>query len=206
MSLILNRRALIGSSLALAAAPVWAQTPDTGLVRVSIKTSMGVITADMNVGKAPITAKNFLRYADQHRLDGSSFYRASPTPGAPETGFIQGGLQGNPAKVLKPIPHESTAKTGLSHKDGTFSMARLKPGTATADFIICIGDQPSFDADPANPDTTGYAAFGQVVDGMDVIKAIHAAPTSQHALNPVMRGEMLSPPVPILRVRRVTAA
>ena len=200
----LSRRLVIGSGLALVAGASWAQDA-SGLVRVSIKTAKGVITADLNVGKAPITAKNFLRYVDGRRFDGSTFYRASHTQGAPETGFIQGGLESDPAKIFKPIPLESTAKTGLSHKDGTFSMARLKPNSATADFIICVGDQPSLDADPAHPDTTGYAAFGQVVDGMDVVKAIHEAATSRHALNPVMRGEMLSPPVAILRVRRAEA-
>lgn len=205
MTLRIDRRGLIAASLALAAAPAWAE-PDEGLVRVAIKTHQGVITLDLNVAKAPITAKNFLRYVDLKRFDGSAFYRAARIKEAPQLGVIEGGLRGNPAKVLKPIAHESTVKTGLSHKDGTISMARRIPGDATADFFICSGDQPSFDADPANPaKTPGFAAFGQVSDGMDVVRAILALPTSPTAGVGVMRGQMLSPPAPILSVRRVVA-
>lgn len=202
MTQLIDRRMLVAGSLVLAAGPALAQT-DSGLVRVAIKTAKGVIALDLNTGKAPITAGNFLRYADQRRFDGTSFYRASRTKGAPEFGIVQGG-QRDPAKLLKPIAHESTTKTGLSHKDGTISMARLAPGTATADFFICVGDQPGFDADPTGQgDKNGFAAFGQVVDGMDVVHAILALPTSPTAGSGVMRGEMLSPPLPILTVRRV---
>ena len=198
-----HRRALLGAGLSLIAAPVFAQT-DTGLVRVTLKTGKGVITADINVGKAPITGRNFLRYVDSRRYDGAKFYRASHVPTQPERGLIEGGLKNDPAKVFRPIPHESTIKTGLSHKDGTLSMARLAPGTARAEFFICIGDQPGYDADPSGPgDNLGFAAFGQVVDGMDVAHAIFEAPTSATAGKGVMRGEMLSPTVPILSARRV---
>ena len=198
-----HRRAILGASLAMAAGGAFAQT-DPGLVRVTLKTSKGVITADINVGKAPITAKNFLRYVDSRRYDGAKFYRASHVPTQPERGLIEGGLKNDPAKVFRPIPHESTIKTGLSHKDGTLSMARLAPGTAQAEFFICIGDQPGYDADPSGPgDNLGFAAFGQVVDGMDVAHAIFEAPTSATAGKGVMRGEMLSPTVPILSARRV---
>jgi peptidyl-prolyl cis-trans isomerase A (cyclophilin A) len=106
--------------------------------------------------------------------------------------------------VFKPIAHESTAKTGLTHKDGTVSMARRGPGTATADFFIVVGDQPGFDADPTGQgDKDGFAAFGQVVDGMDVVHAIFEQKVSATAGVGAMKGEMLSPPVPILTVRRV---
>jgi len=203
MSDDLHRRAILGASLAMAAGGAFAQT-DPGLVRVTLKTSKGVITADINVGKAPITGRNFLRYVDSRRYDGAKFYRASHVPTQPERGLIEGGLKNDPAKVFRPIPHESTIKTGLSHKDGTLSMARLAPGTARAEFFICIGDQPGYDADPSGPgDNLGFAAFGQVVDGMDVAHAIFEAPTSATAGKGVMRGEMLSPTVPILSARRV---
>ena len=202
----LNRRTLLASGLALAAGPTLAQA-DIGLVRVALKTSKGVITVDLNTGKAPITAGNFLRYVELRKFDGIHFYRASPSIGAPEFGIIQAGLRGDPAKVLKPIPHESTAKTGLSHKDGTISMARRAPGTADADFFICVGDQPSFDADPAaKGDNHGFAAFGQVVDGMDVVRVILASPTSPTAGAGAMKGQMLSPQIPILTARRVKTA
>ena len=198
-----HRRAILGASLAMAAGGAFAQT-DPGLVRVTLKTSKGVITADINVGKAPITGRNFLRYVDSRRYDGAKFYRASHVPTQPERGLIEGGLKNDPAKVFRPIPHESTIKTGLSHKDGTLSMARLAPCTAQAEFFICIGDQPGYDADPSGPsDNLGFAAFGQVVDGMDVAHAIFEAPTSATAGKGVMRGEMLSPTVPILSARRV---
>jgi peptidyl-prolyl cis-trans isomerase A (cyclophilin A) len=208
----INRRVLaaggLAGGLAFAARAVLAQpvpaAADTGLVRVVIKTGKGQITLDLNVGKAPITAKNFLRYVDTRRFDGSSFYRASPIKDYPNLGIIEGGLQSNPAKVFKPIAFESTIKTGLSHKDGTISMAADGPGTAQADFFICAGDQPSFDADPANPAANpGFAAFGQVVDGMDTVRAILDSPKSEHARVAIMRGQMLAPPVPIISVRRV---
>ncbi len=196
---LLDRRRLLGGGLALTATPAFAQT-DPGLVRVALKTGKGVIALDLNLGKAPITTRNFLHYVDQRRFDGTNFYRASRIKGAPELGVIQGG-QRDPAKQFKPIAHESTLKTGLSHKDGTISMACRAPGTATADFFICVGDQPAFDADPNGK--SGFAAFGQVVEGMDLVHAILALPTSPTAGAGVMRGEMLSPPVPVFTVRRV---
>jgi len=203
MTRCIDRRALLSAGLALAAQPVMAQTGD-GLVRVALKTTKGAIALDLDVGKAPITAGNFLRYVDQRRFDGTSFYRASRIKGAPEMGIVQGG-QRDPAKLLKPIAHESTTKTGLSHNDGTISMARRAPGTATADFFICVGDQPFFDANPSAPgDNLGFAAFGQVAEGMDLVRAILAMPTSPTAGAGAMHGEMLSPPLPILSARRVS--
>jgi len=197
-----HRRTLLAAGLSLVALPALAQT-DPGLVRVTLKTSKGVISADINVGQAPITGRNFLRYVDAHRYDGAKFYRASHVPTQPERGLIEGGWKGDPTKIFRPIPLESTTKTGLTHKDGTLSMARLAPNSATADFFICIGDQPSYDADPNGAgDNLGYAAFGQVVDGMDVVRTIFEAPTSATAGKGVMHGEVLSPPIPILSARR----
>ena len=197
-----HRRLILAAGVSLIAGGARAQT-EAGLVRVALKTSKGLITADINVGKAPITAKNFLRYVDTRRYDGAKFYRASHVPTQPERGLIEGGWKNDPTKVFRPIPLESTATTGLTHKDGTLSMARLAPNSATADFFICIGDQPGYDADPNGPgDNAGFAAFGQVVEGMDVVQAIFAAPTSAGGRG-VMRGEMLSPAIPILSARRV---
>ena len=201
MTQFLDRRALIASGLALVAAPAFAGDDD-GLVRVTMKTAKGVIVLDLDRGRAPITAANFLHYVDARRLDGCAFYRATRTPTAETTGLIEGGLKNDPAKVFKPIAHESTAKTGLKHRDGTISMARRAPGTANADFFIYLGDQPSLDADYPGGDGLGFAAFGQVADGMDVVHAILASPTSPTAGVGVMRGQMLSPVVEILSVRR----
>ncbi|HEY2662013.1 MAG TPA: peptidylprolyl isomerase [Caulobacteraceae bacterium] len=214
----IDRRGLLAAGLVLAAGPALAQSqtpapasappaplapPEAGIVRVALRTGKGLIVLDLNQGKAPITAGNFLRYVDLRRFDGASFYRASRIQGAPETGVVQGGLRNDPAKVLKPIAHESTLKTGLSHKDGAISMGRRAPGTATSDFFICVGDQTYFDADPAaKGDNLGFAAFGYVVQGMDVVRTILALPTSATGGVGVMRGEMLKPPVPILTARR----
>ena len=199
----MDRREIVLGSLAAAAlgAPAMAQD---GTVRVAVKTAKGVITLQLEAAKAPITVKNFLRYVDARLYDKSSFYRASHVSNAPDHGLVEGGLRGDPKKVLKPIAHESTAKTGLTHKDGTVSMARRNPGTATADFFIVVGDQPGFDADPSGAgDKDGFAAFGQVIDGMDVVHAIFDGKVSPTAGVGAMKGEMLSPPVTIVSIRRI---
>ena len=178
--------------------------PPPGAVRVRLQTALGAILIDLYADKAPITAGNFLHYVDSRHFDGITFYRASRAKGAPEFGVIQGGLRNAPAKLFKPIAHESTTRTGLNHKDGTISMGRYAPGSATADFFICVGDSPYLDADPKGPgDNLGFAAFGQVVEGMDVVRAILARPVNPVGGPPGMKGEMLKPPVPILTIRRV---
>ncbi len=183
------------------ATPPAASKPAT--VRVNMDTGQGRIVIELETGRAPITAGNFLRYVDQKRYDGANFFRASRAPGSVDYGLIQGGVQNDPAKVLKPIPHEPTTKTGLKHTDGTLSIGRNAPGTATSDFFICVGDAPYLDADPSAPgDNLGFAAFGHVVEGMDVVRKILALPTPGKANNPVMKGQMLDPYVPIIRVRR----
>ena len=198
----IDRRWVLAGGMALTAGGALAQS-GPGLVRVALKTGRGVITLELDVGKAPVTARNFLRYVDAKLYDKSSFYRVSHVPNAPDHGLIEGGLRGDRAKVMKPIAHESTLTTGLTHKDGTISMARRAPGTATADFFIVMGDQPGFDADPSGQgDKDGFAAFGQVAEGMDVARAIFALPVSPTAGVGAMKGEMLSPPVTILAARR----
>jgi peptidyl-prolyl cis-trans isomerase A (cyclophilin A) len=196
----ITRRALVAGTGALVAAPAFAQA---ALPRVTLTTALGPIELEMAADRAPITATNFLAYVDQKRLDGASFYRAMKLAPAPPLGLIQGGLQGNPAKVLPPIAHEPTTKTGILHKDGVISLARYAPGTATCDFFICVGDMPSLDADPSQSgDNAGFAAFGHVTAGMDTVRKILAAPVSPTAGMGAMKGEMLDPPVGIVTARR----
>lgn len=192
------------------AGPVLAQDtsalapPAEGIVRVSLQTSLGTIVLDLEQARAPITVANYLRYVDQGRFDGASFYRASKVPNDDTQGLIQGGVQNDPKRVLRPIPHEPTSRTGLTHTNGAISMGRNAPGTATSDFFIILGDATYLDADPTQPgDNLGFAAFGHVVQGMDVAARILAAPTSPTAGVGVMKGEMLARPVTILRARRV---
>jgi len=196
------RRHLLAVIAALTAAPALAAEPRPP-VRVGLTTSEGVIVLELYPDKAPITVANFLRYVDAHRFDGSSFYRANRPAGVTDYGLLQGGLQNDPKKLFKPIAHEPTSKTGILHKDGVISMGRRAPGTATADFFICVGDQAYLDADPkAEGDNKGFAAFGQVVEGMDVVKAIIAMPVSPTKGEGVMKGTMLKKPVPIVKARR----
>jgi peptidyl-prolyl cis-trans isomerase A (cyclophilin A) len=184
----------------LAAEPV-AQTPVPVTVKVVLKTSLGDIVLAVETERAPVTAANFLRYVDQKRLDGSDFYRAMVLGEDGQYGLIQGGLRGNPKRVLKPIAHEPTTVTGLSHVNGAISMARADPGTASADFFIIIGDLVSLDAQPNGGDP-GYAVFGHVAEGMDVVHAIFGQPRSPTAGEGIMQGQMLATPVKILTARR----
>lgn len=194
-----TRRHVLATAAALTAAPAWAQPTRP---RVRLQTDRGVIVAELAADKAPITVANFLHYVDTGHMDGAVFYRASHAPGAPTVGFIEAGVK-DPAKLYPPIAHESTLQTGLKHLDGTLSMARFAPGSAASDFSIVCGEAPQMDAHPELPgDNLGYAAFGQVIEGMDVVRAILALPTCGDAVNPQMQGEMLSPPVVIVTARR----
>ncbi len=190
-------------SLILAAliqtAPVAAPTssPAPATVKVVMTTTAGPITLALEKDRAPVTTANFLRYVDAKRLDGITFYRSMKLPW--NAGLIQAG-QRDMAKRYPPIAHEPTSKTGLTHTDGAISMARLAPGTATADFSIVVGDMTGLDAKPDDP---GFAVFGRVVEGMDVVKTIWNSPRSPTKGEGVMKGEMLEPPVRILTVRRV---
>ncbi len=198
----MDRRGMLAGGVALVSLAGSARSQD-GAVRVVLKTTKGPIVLALEAVKAPITVRNFLHYVDAQRFDKADFYRVSHAPNHPDFGLIEGGLRGAPSKVFKPIPHESTLKTGLTHKDGTISMARRAPGTATADFFIVVGNQAGFDADPmSDGDKDGFAAFGQVVDGMDVVRAIFNQPVSATAGVGAMRGEMLKTPVTILSARR----
>ena len=198
---MISRRRLIAAGGALAAWPVLGQA---ALPRARLTTTLGDIDVELAVDRAPITANNFLAYVDQKRLDGSSFYRAMKLVAEPLDGLVQGGLQGNSAKMLAPIAHEPTTKTGLSHKDGTISLARYAPGTATCDFFICVGDVTSHDADPSQSgDNLGFAAFGHVIAGLDVVKKILTSPVSPTKGQDSMKGQMLDPEIAVLTARRI---
>jgi peptidyl-prolyl cis-trans isomerase A (cyclophilin A) len=172
------------------------------LVRVALNTSAGIITLDLDSTHAPVTTANFLRYVKERRLDGTSFYRAMKA--GLGTGLIQGGTRGDPKRLLPPVAHEPTTQTGLTHDDGAISMARYAPGSATADFFIILGAMRSLDANPAQPgDNAGFAVFGHVVEGMDVVRKILDAPTSPTAGEGVMKGQMIADPVKIISARRV---
>jgi len=203
----MKRRDVLAGATAFVASPAFAQTQagpaPAGPTRVAFETPQGRIVLEIYPDKAPITSRNFLRYVDAKRYDGATFYRASRAPTEPQIGLVQGGVQNDPKKLFPPIAHESTTLTGLRHKDGTISLARWAQGTATADFFICSGDAAYLDANPsASGDNAGFAAFGQVVEGMDVVRKILAMHTSPTAGSGSMHGEMLDPPVPILTVRR----
>ena len=196
--------ALLSSPLA-AQAPAAEAKPETALV--VLETTSGDITISLEVDQAPISAANFLRYVDEDRFDGTVFYRAMHLDwGEPPNGLLQGGTQNDPERILDGIAHEPTNQTGLSHTDGALSMARLEPGTATGDFSIMIKDQTGLDAQPGSDDpdlAAGYAVFGYVVDGMDVVRAIHAMPRDPDKGEGWMKGQMLAQPVRIINARRV---
>lgn len=184
-----------------------APLPDT--VNVALTTQLGTIVVELDGKDAPITVRNFLRYVDEKRYDGIVFYRAMRLEwGDQPNGLIQAGTQGDPKRVLPPIAHEPTSQTGIHHTAGALSMARNAPGTATGEFSILLSDLLSFDADPASDDPerqAGYAAFGHVVSGMDVVKKIWDSPLSATKGEGAMKGQMLDPQIKILTARRVPA-
>jgi peptidyl-prolyl cis-trans isomerase A (cyclophilin A) len=194
-------------SLALAAPAAAQDAPSPPRMDlVVLETALGEITLAIESERAPVTAANFLRYVDQHRLDGTVFYRAMRLDwGDQPNGLIQGGTQNDPKRVLPPIAHEPTTQTGLSHIAGAISMARYAPGTATGDFSIMVSAQPALDADPkgeTDDARAGFAVFGHVVSGMDVVRRIFAAPTDPQKGEGWMKGQMLAQPVTIIRARR----
>ena len=160
-------------------------------VRCLIETELGNIAIELYPAKAPITVKNFLYYTDHHLYDSTNFFRVC-TPANEATRevkieVIQGGDIAK-EKLLPPIAIETTAQTGLKHVDGAVSMARLGPNTATCNFFICVGSQPALDFGGArNPDGQGFAAFGQVISGMEVVKKIQKQEDKQqYLIHPVI--------------------
>jgi peptidyl-prolyl cis-trans isomerase A (cyclophilin A) len=204
----MSLKTLIALALALLAMPAFAQTPApataTAPVRVALTTTMGRIVIELETARAPITTANFLRYVDARRYDGVNFFRAMTI--APGQGLIQAGIR-DPRRLYPPIAHEPTTRTGLSHIESAVSMARHAPGTAQSDFTIQLQNTPFYDAHPEQPgDNAGYAVFGRVIEGMDVVRRIHASPISATEGEGVMRGQILSPPIRIVTARRVPAA
>lgn len=185
----------------VATAPAKTEVP-AEIVRVRLETEAGEIVVALDGKRAPLTTANFLAYVDQGRFDGTGFYRASRTKGAGEgRGFIQGGIHRNYRLMLPPVEHEPTDRTGLRHEAGTISMARGEPGSATGEFFITASAMPAMDARAGEP---GYAAFGRVVEGMQVVKRILAAPTAKDAGRGAMRGQMIEKPVRIVSARRAS--
>ncbi len=186
-------------------APADPAAPRPATVTVRLQTSEGALVLELEKQRAPITTANFLRYVDAKRLDNTTFYRAMNL--GPHTGLIQGGIKGDGARAFPPIAHEPTSKTGILHTDATISLARLAPGTGRADFFITVGAVPFLDAHPDQPgDNSGYAAFGHVVEGMDIVRRILAAPTSPTAGEGAMKGQMIAAPIRILTARRIDPA
>jgi peptidyl-prolyl cis-trans isomerase A (cyclophilin A) len=182
-----------------------APPPLADRVAVTLTTSEGEISLELDGRRAPVTTANFLRYVDDRRFDGTFFYRAARTRGSEGRGFVQGGIRRDYRRMFDPIRHEPTSETGLRHVSGTVSMARTTPGTAMGDFFITVGDMPSMDRGGRSSETgdnEGYAAFGRVTGGMDVVRRILAAPTVPNAGRGAMRGQMMVAPVQIVSVRR----
>ncbi|MFL0412764.1 peptidylprolyl isomerase [uncultured Sphingomonas sp.] len=187
--------ALLAATITPAAAQR-ADRPTPGFVRVRLETVLGNIVLALNAKRAPETTANFMRYVDDGRFDGISFYRVARSKQAPQMGFVQSGIRTDARRFLDMIPHESTAKTGIKHLDMTISMARRgPPGSANGNWFIAVGPMPWMDWKKDNP---GYAAFGRVVAGQDVVKRILAQPTGGG-----MNGTLLMKPVYVKRAVRL---
>lgn len=169
------------------------------MVAVAIETPLGAIAVEVDGAAAPITAANFLAHVDGGHYDGGRFHRTVTPENQPDNlvkiAVIQGGTNPDrPRAGAEPIPLEWTSVTGLRHVDGAISMARFAPDSAVSDFFVCIGDQPELDVGGRrNPDGQGFAAFGRVTAGMEIVRAIQRAPHD---------AQRLTPPVPIIRIRR----
>jgi peptidyl-prolyl cis-trans isomerase A (cyclophilin A) len=168
-------------------------------VDVLIETALGAIAVEIDTGAAPQTAANSLGYVDRGAYDGGVFHRTVTLANQPDDQIlievIQGGLGPDRQELAgAPIPLERTSQTGLRHVDGAISMARRAPDSAVSDFFICIGNQPELDfGGRRNPDGQGFAAFGRVTAGMEVVRAIQRAPHE---------AQRLTPPIPIVRIGR----
>ena len=164
-----------------------------------LKTELGNITIELYPAKAPVTVANFLNYVDAHLYDSSSFFRAVTLNNQPNNAVKIEVIQGGNVDSLKefaPINLETTTQTGLLHKDGTISMARNAPASATSSFFICINDQPSLDyGGKRNADGQGFAAFGKVVNGMEAVKKIQQLYPEQ--------GQYFKPVVQIISITRI---
>lgn len=187
---------------AQAAAPSAPQAPapKDDLVPVAIDTSLGRIVVALDRGRAPITTANFLHYVDTHRFDGQNFYRSMHMG---DGGLIQGGITTNARLLYPPIAHEPTTTTGLHNVAGAISMANAGPGTARSDFFVLLSDMPGLDADGPGGDANGFAPFGHVTEGMDVVKKIFGSSVSATKGEGVMKGQMLEPTIKIVHAARL---
>ena len=171
--------------------------------KIMISTDSGNIQLELYPEKAPLTCKNFLKYVDENKYNGAVFYRSVRLNNQPvnkvKIEVIQGGLQNDTTGNFPPIAHESTNMTGIKHVNGTLSMARTIPGSATSEFFICINDQPELDYNgKRNPDQQGFAAFGKVISGMDVVQKIQQKKTGEGD-----KIQSLKTPVKIIGMRRI---
>ncbi|HUQ50054.1 MAG TPA: peptidylprolyl isomerase [Terriglobales bacterium] len=171
------------------------------MVNIRITTSLGEIEVQLDAEHAPVTTANFLKYVDGGFYTEGVFHRTVTTlPDNQPTNkvkieVIQAGANPAVKNGMEPIALERTTATGLKHVDGAISMARDGPDTATSDFFICVGPQPELDfGGKRNPDGQGFAAFGRVTKGMDVVRKIQAAPS---------KGQKLIPPVKIIKIERI---
>lgn len=193
-ALLLLLGALPGNGQAAAGAPP---------VLVRLTTALGEIDLEIDLTHAPRSAENFLLYVDAGRYDGGRFHRTvrpdNETRRDVPIEVVQAGVAPDREREdFPPVPLERTSVTGLRHRDGTLSMARAAPDSATSDFFVCLGDQPSLDFGGArNPDGQGFAAFGRVVRGLDVVRRIQASPAD---------GQTLTPPIAIVSARRLPAS
>ncbi len=173
--------------------------PRPGIVRVRLDTSGGPITLALDARRASATTANFMKYVDDGRFDGTVFYRAARGKADPKRGFIQGGIRQDAKRILPPFKLEPTSVTGIRHLDATISMARGdSPSSAGGNFVLTVGPTPQMDARPGYP---GYAAFGRVVGGMDLVKRILALPSGGGM--DAMKGQMILRPVVIRRAVRL---
>ncbi|MDG2532612.1 peptidylprolyl isomerase [Sphingomonas sp. HITSZ_GF] len=170
-----------------------------GTIRVRLVTSAGNIVVALDARRAPKTVANFLAYVDDGRLENTQFYRSARRKGDPTHGFVQGGIGTDARRMLPSVPLESTAQTGLKHLDGTISMAHGPNfDGANCNFSIMVGPNPGLDA---RGPFRGFAAFGKVIQGMDVVKRILAMPTGGG--RDAMKDQMILKPVKILRAERL---
>ena len=163
------------------------------IIPISMETELGPIQLELYPDRAPITVSNFLRYVDENRYEDFHFYRVVHMENQPDNDVkievIQGGLGFDKHPMELPtIVHETTDKTGIRHLNGTLSMARMEPGTASSEIFICINDQPELDnSGKRNPDVQGFAAFGKVISGMDVVRKIQLLPETNQILDKVVK-------------------
>lgn len=189
------------------------QSAAAELPRVRMDTDLGAIVVEIDTTAAPVTASHFLALVEEGAYDdGASFYRVVTPENQPTSPVriqvIQGGRGRGRGDEAPTVAHETTATTGLLHLDGVISMARSAPGTASSEFFFCIEDQPELDfGGRRNPDGQGFAAFGRVVDGMDVVRAIQRQPTAPRpADGEDFDGQQLLEPVAIAEIRRLASA